>query len=152
MRGMQLRRRHAIIGLVALFSAAGSVGRLARAQSASQLGATLDPDAMIRRAFELRDEAVAAGDQPYGALVARGGMVIGEGPSRVVTNTDPTAHAEMESIRDAARNIGSRDLSGAILYSSSRPCRMCESAAYWANIGRMVHGRDATDAGAPRYS
>lgn len=140
---MRLRRREAVIGLMALFWSAGPLARLASAQ--------LDQDGLIQRAFALRDEAIAAGDQPYGALVARDGIVIGEGPSRVVTNVDPTAHAEMEAIRDAARNLGSRDLGGAILYSSSRPCRMCETAAYWANIGRMVHGRDATDAGPPKY-
>lgn len=106
-------------------------------------------DAM-RRAEALRDEAVAAGDQAYGAVVLRGDAVVGAAPSRVVTSNDPTAHAEMEAIRDAARRLRSRDLSGCILVSTSRPCRMCEAAASWASISRMVHGPALTDAGPPR--
>lgn len=104
----------------------------------------------MRRAEALRDEALRAGDQPYGAVVLRGDMVVGMAPSRVVTRTDPTAHAEMEAIRDAARRLGTRDLSGCVLVSTSRPCRMCEAAAGWAQISRMVHGPALTDAGAPR--
>jgi tRNA(Arg) A34 adenosine deaminase TadA len=106
-------------------------------------------DAM-RRAEALRDEAVRVGDQAFGAVVMRGDSIVGAAPSRVVTATDPTAHAEMEAIRDAARRLGTRDLSGCVLVSTSRPCRMCEAAAGWAGISRMVHGAALTDAGAPR--
>jgi tRNA(Arg) A34 adenosine deaminase TadA len=106
-------------------------------------------DAM-RRAEALRDEAVRAGDQPYGAVLLRGERVVGAAPSRVVTHNDPTAHAEMEAIRDAARSLRSRDLSGCVLVSTSRPCRMCEAAAAWAGISRMVDGEGLTDAGPPR--
>lgn len=104
----------------------------------------------MRRAEALRDEAVRAGDQPYGAVVLRGGTIVGAAPSRVVSATDPTAHAEMEAIRDAARRLRSRDLSGCVLVSTSRPCRMCEAAAGWAGIARMVYGEALNDAGAPR--
>ena len=106
-------------------------------------------DAM-RRAEALRDDALSAGDQPYGAVVLRGAVVVGAAPSRVVTATDPTAHAEMEAIRDAARRLRTRDLSGCVLVSTSRPCRMCEAAAGWAGISRMVYGESLTDSGAPR--
>ena len=58
--------------------------------------------------------------------------------------------AEMEAIRDAARQLRTRDLSGCVLVSTSRPCRMCEAAAGWAGISRMVYGETLTDAGAPR--
>jgi len=78
----------------------------------------------MHRAEALRDEAVRAGDQPYGAVVLRGDTVVGAARSRVVSATDPTAHAEMEAIRDAARSLRSRDLSGCVLVSTSRPCRM----------------------------
>lgn len=98
----------------------------------------------------MRDEAVAAGDQAYGAVVLRGDAVVGAAPSRVVTANDPTAHAEMEAIRDAARRLRTRDLSGCTLVSTSSPCRMCEAAAGWAGITRMVHGQALTDAGPPR--
>ena len=106
-------------------------------------------DAM-RRAEALRDEAVRAGDQPYGAVVVRGDQIVGAAPSRVITATDPTAHAEMEALRDAARRLRTRDLSGCVLVSTSRACRMCEAAAGWAGISRMVYGESLTDAGAPR--
>jgi len=104
----------------------------------------------MRRAEALRDEALRAGDQPFGAVVLRGEQVVGAAPSRVVTANDPTAHAEMEAIRDAARALRTRDLSGCVLVSTSRPCRMCEAAARWAGISRMVYGEELTDAGAPR--
>ena len=104
----------------------------------------------MRRAEALRDEAQRAGDQPYGAVVLRGDVIVGAAPSRVVTGADPTAHAEMEAIRDAARRLRTRDLSGCVLVSTSRPCRMCEAAAGWAGISRMVYGQALTDAGAPR--
>lgn len=106
-------------------------------------------DAM-RRAESLRDDPLRAGDQPFGAVVLRGEVVVGAAPSRVVIATDPTAHAEMEAIRDAARRLRTRDLSGCVLVSTSRPCRMCEAAAGWARISRMVYGESLTDAGAPR--
>jgi tRNA(Arg) A34 adenosine deaminase TadA len=104
----------------------------------------------MRRAEALRDDALRAGDQPFGAVVLRGELIVGAAPSRVVTAADPTAHAEMEAIRDAARRLRTRDLSGCVLVSTSRPCRMCEAAAGAAGISRMVYGEALTDAGAPR--
>jgi ankyrin repeat protein len=71
----------------------------------------------MRRAEALRDEAQRAGDQPYGAVVLHGALIVGAAPSRVITATDPTAHAEMEAIRDAARGLRRRDLSGCVLVS-----------------------------------
>lgn len=106
--------------------------------------------AAMRQAEALRDEALRAGDQPFGAVVLRALEVVGAAPSRVVTANDPTAHAEMEALRDAARRLRTRDLSDCVLVSTSRPCRMCESAANWARISRMVHGPALTDAGPPR--
>jgi tRNA(Arg) A34 adenosine deaminase TadA len=104
----------------------------------------------MRRAEALRDDALRAGDQPFGAVLLRGELIVGAAPSRVVIATDPTAHAEMEAIRDAARRLRTRDLSGCVLVSTSRPCRMCEAAAGWAGISRMVYGEALTDAGAPQ--
>jgi len=107
------------------------------------------PDAFMARAFAMHRRAIESGDQPYGAIVVRDGRIIGEVASHVVVLDDPTAHAEMEAIRDAARRQGSGTLAGAVLYSTSHPCRMCEAAAYWAGIERMVHGRGLSDAGEP---
>lgn len=106
--------------------------------------------AFIGRAFEMRQRAIDLGDQAYGAVVVRGGVVIGQSWSRVIIDGDPTGHAEIAAIRDTARRLGKRDLSGAVMYSSSRPCPMCEAAAYWAGIGEMVHGRNGDTAGAPK--
>ena len=118
--------------------------------SAPALGLDTPLQVAMRRAQSLRDEAVRSGDQAFGAVVLRGSVIVGASPSRVVTTTDPTAHAEMEAIRDAARQLRSRDLSGCTLVSTSRPCRMCETAAMWAGISRMVYGESLTDGGAPR--
>ena len=110
---------------------------------------TADDESLILRAFELRQQALNSGDQPYGALVVREGRVVGEAPSRVMRNHDATAHAEMEAIRDASRRLQSSSLQGCILYSSSPPCPMCEAAAYWAGIERMVSGNPPRDRGRP---
>lgn len=104
----------------------------------------------IARAAAARDRAVAAGDQPYGAAIVKDGAVVCETPSRVVTSGDPTAHAEMEAIREAARLLRSRSLAGTTLYSTSVPCPMCMAAAYWAGVSRFVHGDPPVDGGAPR--
>jgi tRNA(Arg) A34 adenosine deaminase TadA len=103
----------------------------------------------MRKAFEMKREAVADGDQAYGAVVVKDNRILSAAPSRVVTNTDPTAHAEMEALRDAALHLGSRDLSGCVLFSSSPPCPMCEAAAFWAHIDHLYHGDPIRDGGAP---
>ena len=90
------------------------------------------------------------GDQAYGAVIVRDGIIVGQSWSRAVLDTDPTGHAEMSAIRDAAARLGNSNLAGCILYSSSRPCPMCEAAAYWAGIAAMVHGRELSDAGGPQ--
>jgi tRNA(adenine34) deaminase len=90
------------------------------------------------------------GDQPYGAVVVLNGALIGEGPSRVLKNQDNTAHAEREAIRDAQRRLGRSDLSGSVLYSTSRPCSLCETAAAEVRVRRMYFGAALTDAVTPR--
>jgi tRNA(Arg) A34 adenosine deaminase TadA len=111
---------------------------------------TPDSKGFMERAFEMRRRAVARGDQPYGAVIVKSGRIVGEGVSEVVTAGDPTAHAELQAIRDAARPLGTRDLSGCDLYGTSPACPMCEGGAYWARITRMYHGTAITDAGPPR--
>ena len=108
--------------------------------------------AFIDRAFEMKRLALENGDQGYGAVVVRNGRIVGQAPSRVIVNSDPTGHAEMEAIRDAARRLGNGDLSGSILYSSSRACPMCEAGAYWAGIAEMSFGQEITQAGQPRLA
>jgi tRNA(Arg) A34 adenosine deaminase TadA len=112
--------------------------------------ATPGPKGFMEHAFEMRRRAVERGDQPYGAVIVKDSRIVGEGVSEVVTGGDPTAHAELQAIRDAARRLGTRDLSGCDLYGTSPACPMCEGGACWARIARMYHGAAITDAGAPR--
>ncbi|NDH63866.1 MAG: nucleoside deaminase [Alphaproteobacteria bacterium] len=148
---MATRRRTLLTGLVCSAAIGRSAGAQVRETPIVQPAAAT-PAGFLRRAFEMRDLALKAGDQGFGAVVVRESVIVGEAPSRVVANTDPTAHAEMEAIRDAARRLHARSLTGAVLYSSFRPCPMCEAAAYWAGISRMVYGEAATDGGAPRLN
>ncbi len=138
-----------MVGAAALVS--GSTSVVADIKNIRQ-PATPTPDAFVKRAFEMRDLAVAQGDRGYGAIVvhAASGQIVAQSPSRVITNGDPSAHAEMEAIRDAARRLETRDLSSYVMYSSSRPCAMCETAAYWANLNAFYFGRQAAGGSAPR--
>ena len=105
----------------------------------------------MARAFEMRRVAVERGDQAFGAVIVKDGQVLGEGVSAVLTTPDPTAHGEMQAIRDAARRLGAPQLAGCELYTTFRPCPMCETAAYWAGVAKIYHGEAITDAGPPRY-
>lgn len=104
----------------------------------------------IEAAEEMRQQALSWGDQAYGAVLVKDKRIIGYGPSRVVKNQDPEAHAEREAIRHALSQVGAQSVIGAILYSTSRPCRACESAAAKAGIQRMYFGQTAQDAGSPK--
>ena len=141
----------------ALLILAGVGGALAvrpvRASSGSPVEIAQPPrptaDAFMRRAFELRRLAIERGDQPYGAVLVRDGRIVGEGVSAVVTTPDPTAHAELEAIRDAAGRLGTRDLSGSEMYGTSRACPMCQAGAYWAGVSRLWYGEGIVDGGVP---
>jgi tRNA(Arg) A34 adenosine deaminase TadA len=83
-------------------------------------------------------------------VVVLAGELLGEGPSRVVKNGDSQAHAEREAIYDAQRRLGRAQLSGAVLYSTSRPCSSSEAVAAQAGVARMFFGPSITYAGPPR--
>jgi tRNA(adenine34) deaminase len=104
----------------------------------------------IAEAERQRQIALGWGDQSYGAVLVLNDRLIGEGPSRVVQRQDPDAHAERVALADAQRRLGRADLAGSTLYSTSRPCRLCEAAAARAGVARLVWGADAQDGGAPR--
>ena len=144
-RGIMLALTAAVAALTTRAGTAHETGKAAITQPDRR-----DDAAFIKRAFDMRRRAADSGDQAYGAVVVRDGRIVGQAPSHVVVRHDPTAHAEMEAIRDAARRLGSRDLGGCTLYSSSRPCPMCEAAAYWAGVDKMVYGESARDGGNPR--
>ena len=111
-----------------------------------------DKREFMNRAAEMRRIAVQSGDQAYGAIVVKNGRIVGQAPSRVIVNHDPTAHGEVEALRDAGRRLGTNDLSGCEIYTTAKPCQMCETACYWARISRIYYGSDIADGGAPRYS
>lgn len=100
----------------------------------------------MRRALDLAERSVARGGGPFGAVVALGGAVVGEGHNRVVPDRDPTMHAEVAAIRDACARLGTHDLSGAVLYTSCEPCPMCLGAAWWARVREIVFGNGRADA------
>ncbi len=106
--------------------------------------------AFVAAALRMREQAVAAGDQAYGAVVVRGDEIVGWGPSRVRQNGEWAGHAEREAMRDAQAKLARDDLADCVMYSTSRPCGACERAAAQARLARMFYGQDATDAGAPR--
>lgn len=76
---------------------------------------------------------------PFGAVIVRDQQIIGRGTNQVTNHNDPTAHAEVQAIRDACKNIRSFSLAGCTLYSSSEPCPMCLSAIYWARIDTVYY-------------
>ncbi len=102
---------------------------------------------LLREAIELGVQSASGDGGPFGALVAvNGGRIVGRGMNRVVAEDDPTLHAEIVAIREACRTLGTRDLSGAVLYASCEPCPMCFGAAWWAHIDRIVHSASRADA------
>ena len=103
----------------------------------------------LRRAIALsRANADSAEGGPFGAVVVRDGVVVGEGANRVTVDHDPTAHAEMVAIRAACRQLATHDLAGAVIYTSCEPCPMCLAAILWARIDRMVYANTRADAAA----
>jgi tRNA(adenine34) deaminase len=100
-------------------------------------------ESMMRRALELARCAEEEGEVPVGALVVLEGEVIGEGWNRPIAAADPTAHAEIQAMRAAARKLGNYRLTGSTLYVTLEPCDMCVGAMFHARVERVVFG--ATD-------
>jgi len=102
----------------------------------------------MRRALELAQNARAAGEVPIGAVLTIDGAVIGEGYNRPISNHDPTAHAEVQALRDAAERRGNYRLPGAVLYVTLEPCAMCAGAIMHARVARVVFGAPDPKTGA----
>lgn len=128
-----------------------AVGSLGAILPTARLNAALDSkkQLFVTEAACMKRDAIANGDQPFGAVVVMGDTIVGYGPSRVVIDRNPNAHAERVALWDAQRRLGIRDLSGAVIYSTSRPCLVCEKALADSNIERMYFGPEATDGGKP---
>lgn len=147
-----LKRRKLIRALALL-----PVGTMLRSASASAQSDIVQPSDRTKAGFlaharALRDQAVREGNQAYGALVVRAGLVVGEGRNFVVRDNDPTAHAELLAVRDACRRLKTRDLSDCEVYSTATPCPMCQAALFWARV-RRYHNESTSEEGvAPRLA
>lgn len=105
-------------------------------------------DGFMRTALEQAQEARRGGEVPVGAVVVLDGEVVGRGFNQPIATCDPTAHAEIAAMRDAARRIGNYRLTGATLYVTVEPCMMCVGAMVHARIGTLVYGAPEPKAGA----
>ena len=102
----------------------------------------------MRRALALALLARERGEVPVGAVVVLDGRVIGEGFNQPINANDPTAHAEIVALRDAATGIGNYRLAGATMYVTIEPCQMCVGAMVHARIAKLVYGAREPKAGA----
>ncbi|MFT3737262.1 MAG: nucleoside deaminase [Breznakibacter sp.] len=103
-------------------------------------------DVHMLEAIRLSEEGVLHGGGPFGAVVVKDGKIVGKGYNQVTLANDPTAHAEVTAIRDAAKTLGTFDLSGCTIYTSCEPCPMCLGAIYWARLGKVFYGNNKIDA------
>jgi len=101
----------------------------------------------MRRALALADRAANEGEVPVGAVVVRDDQLLGEGWNQVIAAQDPTAHAEIVALRDAARAVGNYRLPGAALYVTLEPCTMCAGAMVHARIAQLVFAAKEPRAG-----
>jgi tRNA(adenine34) deaminase len=104
--------------------------------------------AFMREALSIARDAGARGEVPVGAVVVRGGVVIGRGGNSPIAHNDPTAHAEIAALREAGRALGNYRLPGCTLYVTLEPCAMCAGAIMHARIARLVFGASDPKTGA----
>jgi tRNA(adenine34) deaminase len=97
-------------------------------------------DTFMDLALELARAAAALGEVPVGCVIVRGGQPIARAGNRTLTDRDPTAHAELLAIRQAAATLGSERLAGCDLYVTLEPCTMCAAAISFARIRRLYYG------------
>lgn len=101
----------------------------------------------MRRAIALsKNNVVALNGGPFGAVIVKDNVIVGEGWNKVTTNNDPTAHAEVEAIRQACQKLSTFNLEDCEIYTSCEPCPMCLSAIYWARIGKIYYANTKVDA------
>jgi len=98
------------------------------------------------RAIELSRSSVKLGGGPFGCVIVKNNKIIAEGCNEVTVLNDPTAHAEIVTIRKACKNINDFNLKGSEIYTSCEPCPMCLSAIYWSHIDKIYYGNTRLDA------
>jgi tRNA(Arg) A34 adenosine deaminase TadA len=111
----------------------------------------MSDESYMRLAIQKTREGIAAGQSPFGSVIVQGGQVIAATHNTVWRDGDPTAHAEVNCIRQAARELKTIALQGCTLYSTTEPCPMCLSAIHWAKIERVVFGATIADAAAAGF-
>ena len=109
-----------------------------------------DDVAFMGLALDEARRAATAGEVPIGAVVVLEGRVVGRGRNEPIGSIDPTAHAEIVALRQAARTTGNYRLPGAVLYATAEPCPMCCGAILQARLARVVYGAPDPKAGAAR--
>ena len=105
----------------------------------------MDDKYFMKLAIEEALKGVENGQRPFGACIAKNGKVIGLGHNTELADSDPTAHAEMNAIKDACKKTSSTDLSGCVLYATCEPCSMCREASIRAKIPRIIFGIQGKD-------
>lgn len=106
----------------------------------------LSHEELLREAVRLAEANVQRGARPFGAVLTIDGVVVATGVNDVVYSNDPTAHAEMEAVRRACRQLGRSDLKGSVVYASGHPCPMCLAAMVMTGVEAVYHAFDNTDA------
>jgi tRNA(adenine34) deaminase len=104
----------------------------------------------MEEAMRAAQRALEAGEVPVGAVVVREGKVVGRGWNRNISDSDPTAHAEIVALREAGEHVGNYRLEDCELFATIEPCAMCAGAMVHARIKRVVYGADDPKAGAVR--
>lgn len=100
----------------------------------------------LLKAIDVAMKGMKQGGGPFGAIITRNGEILSESNNKVVITHDPTAHAEILAIREAASKLNTHDLSDCVLYTSCEPCPMCLGAIYWSGIRAVVYACDRLDA------
>ena len=106
----------------------------------------MDKIDFMKRAIALSHEGTLAGlGAPFGAVVVKDGVIVGEGWNSVAADLDPTAHGEVVAIRDACKRLRTIDLSGCDIYTSCEPCSMCVATIWWAKLDRVYYANALDD-------
>jgi tRNA(Arg) A34 adenosine deaminase TadA len=105
----------------------------------------------LKEAISEAGKSVEQGGGPFGAVLVKDGKIIARSGNTVTLEHDPTAHAEVNAIREGGRKLGTFDLSGTVIYASAEPCPMCLGAIYWANIDRVVFAASRNEAAAAGF-
>lgn len=106
----------------------------------------MDKKDLMLRAIAVSEESVKSGGGPFGAVIAKDGVIIAEASNSVTIDHDPTAHAEVNAIRKATQKLNTFDLEGCEIYTSCEPCPMCLGAIYWAHLDKIYYANDRKDA------